>query len=465
MTTPIELFNTLSGKTETFKPMKGSEIRMYTCGPTVYDFAHIGNFRAYVFEDLLRRVLKLNGFKVHQVMNLTDVDDKTIQGARSKAITLAQFTEPYIKAFFEDLDQLRIERAEHYPRATEFVEEMIRLIETLLKSGHAYERDGSVYYSIKKFPNYGKLSKKTVSGNMAGARVDQDEYAKDEPCDFALWKKAAPDEPSWPASFGCGRPGWHIECSAMSMKLLGASFDIHTGGEDNIFPHHENEIAQSEGVTGKPFVRYWLHCRYLLVNNEKMSKSKGNFFTVRDILAKGHDPGALRYLLISHHYRQPLNFTLDSLRAAEKTVRRLNDFYVRFTEAETSTAAPKSAVRETEKAREEFRSLLSNDLNMPEALAVFFGWMNEANISMDRKILTLDGKQAGLAFLEDFDRVLAVFEKDPAEVPAEVRQLVEAREKARAGRDFRRSDELRDLIRQAGFLVEDTSKGVKVKKL
>ncbi len=438
---------------------------MYTCGPTVYDFAHIGNFRAYIFEDLLRRVLKLNGLRVRQVMNITDVDDKTIQNSLSKGIILSQFTEPYVRAFFEDLEALRIEKAEYYPRATEYVDEMIKLIRALLASGHAYKKDGSVYYSIKKFPQYGRLSKKILTENISGARVDQDEYAKDEPSDFALWKKTSPDEPYWDAPFGKGRPGWHIECSAMSMKLLGKSFDIHTGGEDNIFPHHENEIAQSEGVSGKTFVRYWLHCRYLLVNNEKMSKSKGNFYTVRDILAKGHDPRALRYLLISHHYRQPLNFTLESLQAAEKTVKRINDFYERFSETKVSTAKSDDLDRLTAEAHEKFRNDLNNDLNIAEALAHFFTWMNEVNVTMDKQDLTASAKKLGEKFLNDFSNVLDIFDTQEIDIPEHVRGLADQREEAREKRDFKRSDELRDAAKKEGFAFVDTAQGVKIKKL
>ncbi|HEC80710.1 MAG TPA: cysteine--tRNA ligase, partial [Firmicutes bacterium] len=321
----MRFYNTLIKSVEEFSPLEGDVVKMYTCGPTVYDYAHIGNFRTYVFEDILRRWLKFRGYKVIQVMNITDVDDKTIMGANEKGISLDEYTREYTNAFFEDIDTLRIERAEHYPRATEHINEMIALIEKLIEKGIAYVADDGIYYSIAKFPEYGKLSGFDVKSVKAGARVAKDEYDKEDVRDFALWKFRRPDEPFWSAPFGDGRPGWHIECSAMSMKYLGETFDIHIGGVDNIFPHHENEIAQSEGATGKKFVRYWLHSEHLIVEGRKMSKSLGNFYTLRDLLSMGYNPIAIRYLLLSTHYRKQLNFTFDGLKGAYSTVMRLWD--------------------------------------------------------------------------------------------------------------------------------------------
>ena len=321
----IRFHNTLSRCKEEFRPLVDGEVRLYTCGPTVYDYAHIGNFRAYVWEDLLRRYLKASGYRVTQVMNITDVDDKTIRGAREAGASLEEFTARYIEAFFEDLDALGIERAEHYPRATRHIPEMIALIERLHETGHAYESKGSHYFRLDSFPTYGRLARLDREGMIENFRVDSDEYEKSDVRDFVLWKARKEGEPCWETPLGPGRPGWHVECSAMSMKYLGESFDIHTGGADNVFPHHENEIAQSEAATGKRFVRTWMHCAHLVVNGEKMSKSKGNFYTLRDLQRQGHDPQAIRYLLVSQHYRKPLNFTLDGIAWAAANLNRLGD--------------------------------------------------------------------------------------------------------------------------------------------
>ena len=307
----IKFFNTLSGRKEEFQPFVSGEVKLYTCGPTVYDYAHIGNFRAYIFEDLLKRFLLFMGFKVTHVMNITDVDDKTIRGAAAQGISLAAFTEIYTKAFFEDIRTLQIAPADHYPRATEHIPEMVAMVKGLIRKGYAYKKDGSYYFSIGKFPEYGKLSKINIEELQPGQRVDADEYEKESVHDFALWKSKKEGEPFWQTEIGPGRPGWHIECSAMSSKYLGETFDIHCGGVDNIFPHHENEIAQSEALWGKPFVRYWLHCHHLVVDGEKMSKSKGNQFTLRDLLSRNVDPLALRFLLLATHYRKTLNFTFE----------------------------------------------------------------------------------------------------------------------------------------------------------
>src|SRR5437879_2871377 len=328
----MRLHNTLSGQVEEFKPIEVGHVRMYTCGPTVHDYAHIGNFRTCLFEDLLRRVLLQQGYRVTQVMNLTDVEDRIIKKAADAGITIDEFTEKYIEAFFQDLDTLRIERAEQYPRATRHIFEMVGLIEVLNEKGHTYVSDGSTYFRIATFPRYGRLAHLDVSGLKAGARVDVDDYGKDDPRDFVLWKARKPGEQSWDTPLGAGRPGWHIECSAMSMKYLGESFDIHTGGVDNIFPHHENEIAQSEAATGKTFVHYWLHAQHLQdAVGEKMSKRLKNFTTLRDLLAEGYTPRAIRYaLLTGAHYRSPLAFSPELLRAADSAVKRLDEFAVRL---------------------------------------------------------------------------------------------------------------------------------------
>ena len=329
----LKIFNTLSRRLESFEPLTAGKVRMYTCGPTVYDYAHIGNFRAYLFEDLLRRYLQYSGYQVTQIMNLTDVDDKTIQGSQKAGLPLAEYTRHYKEAFFADIQALNIEAAEAYPAATEHIPEMIALIETLFKAGVAYRsEDGSVYFSIAKFPAYGRLAQLDLSELRPGARVAQDEYQKDNLADFALWKAWSPaDGPvGWEAPWGRGRPGWHIECSAMSMKYLGPSFDLHTGGVDNIFPHHEDEIAQSEAATGQPFVKYWMHCAHLVVEGRKMSKSLGNFFTLRDLRERGYNGREIRYALLSAHYRQTLNFSFAALTAARAALQRLDEFQDRL---------------------------------------------------------------------------------------------------------------------------------------
>src|SRR3989338_3545310 len=386
----LKFHSTLTRKKEVFRTVKEGKVQMYTCGPTVYNFAHIGNFRAYVFEDLLRRYLKYKGYEVRQVMNLTDVDDKTIRDSQKEGISLKEFTERYGKAFFEDIKTVNIEPAEVYPKATEHINEMIQLIQVLLDKGIAYKSsDGSIYYSISKFKGYGSLAHIKVKELKAGARVKQDEYEKEQASDFALWK--AWDESDgdvyWNSQFGKGRPGWHIECSAMSMKHLTKAFesgnfdaekfesiDIHTGGVDNIFPHHEDEIAQSEGCTGKKFVNYWLHCEHLMVDGKKMSKSLGNFYTLRDLLAKGHNPKAIRYALMSTHYRKPLNFTFEELEAANTAVKKLEELKLYLDNSDGRAKAGKT----TAKAARDFEEAMDDNLNISAALAAVFNLATEA---------------------------------------------------------------------------------------
>jgi len=461
----MRFFDTLAGKKRDFQPLEGNRVRMYTCGPTVYDFAHIGNFRAYTFEDALRRWLKYRGYEVFQVMNLTDVDDKTIAGANERGVPLNDYTQGYIDAFFEDLDTLNIERAEIYPRATEHVADMILLIRTLLERGHAYRVNGSVYFSIATFPKYGALSKMSVDEVLAGARVEVDEYAKADARDFALWKAAKPGEPAWDSPFGRGRLGWHIECSAMSMKYLGETFDIHTGGVDNIFPHHENEIAQSECATGKPFVAYWLHCEHLLVSGEKMSKSKGNFFTLRDLIARGHHPLAIRLFLLSGHYRHPLNLTEEALRHYQNALQRLHDFRHRLERESGASRTHPDVLDLLERIPREFQEAGDDDLNVPKAIGVVFEMIKEMNAALDDGLVAKAEIERARQLLLDFDRVLGVLSPKQAPLEEHLLALIQQREEARQRKDFAVADRLRAELLRAGILVEDTPHGPHWKRL
>lgn len=462
----IRFFNTLTRKLDEFTPLEENHVRMYTCGPTVYDFAHIGNFRAYMFEDLLRRHLKFSGYRVTQVMNLTDIDDKTIRGSQAKGIPLKEYTKTYIDAFFQDLKKLNIEPVEHYPAATDHVPEMLELIQRLFDNGYAYRSDdGSVYFKLCEFENYGRLAHLDMSGLKAGARVVQDEYDKDNVADFALWKawNEADGDVVWDSPWGRGRPGWHIECSAMSMKYLGESFDIHTGGIDNMFPHHENEIAQAEAATGKPFVMVWMHCAHLRVEGQKMAKSLGNFYTLDEILGKGYSGREVRYVLLSGHYRQPLNFTFDALLAARSALSRLDEFQQRLRECAGDAGAgdvPEWVTR----AREAFTDAMENDLNVPEALAAIFDMVHEGNRCMDTGSVEPTAAAAALAVLQDLDRVLGML-SSLSETPGEdVERLLEARQDARANRNWAESDRIRDELAAMGWEVRDTPDGQKVKQ-
>ncbi len=469
----IRLHNTLTRKTEPFVPLRAGEVRMYTCGPTVYDYAHIGNFRTFVFQDILRRFLKMRGFHVEQVMNLTDVDDRIIANAAAAKVGIREYTEKYAQAFFADCKALAIEPPEHWVRATDHIEDMVVLIERLQQKTFTYTSDGSIYFRIAKFPGYGKLSKIDLTGIQAGARVDVDRYEKENARDFALWKAPKPGEHFWETRLGPGRPGWHIECSAMAMRYLGETFDIHTGGVDLAFPHHENEIAQSEAATGKPFARYWLHAEHLLVEGEKMSKSLGNFFTLRDIFAKGHKPSSVRFLLASVPYRKQLNFTFDGLQQAASSVERLRNFSERLA-GETfprgkSEAMDKAALSATE----EFETGMADDLNTARALAAVFDLVREANIAMDRGAFQREDVQPMQHALERFDRVFALLQDDDvrrlAEIgygprqsgpsDAEVEAMVAERQSARKRRDFAAADRIRQQLAEHGILLEDTKDG------
>src|ERR1700757_640116 len=411
----IQLHNTLSGKVEPFVPQKAGEVRMYTCGPTVYDYAHIGNYRTFIFQDILRRFLKLRGFKLNHVMNLTDVDDRIIANAAAAGVGIRDYTARFVRAFFDDCKTLNIEAPEHWIRATDHIDDMVKLIQRLQEKTFTYPSEGSIYYRISKFPAYGKLSKIDLTGIQAGARVDNDRYEKESARDFALWKAPKSGEHFWETEIGPGRPGWHIECSAMAMKYLGETLDIHTGGIDLAFPHHENEIAQSEGATGKPFARYWLHAEHLLVEGEKMSKSLGNFFTMRDLYGKGYKPSALRYALASVPYRRQLNFTFDGLQQATSSVERIRNFADRLRQGRFPVGSPSNMKERAAKALDDFDAGLADDLNTAVALAAAFDFVREANIAMDSGAFGQDDVAASQGFLDAFDQIFTVVKDNDAE--------------------------------------------------
>jgi len=468
----LNVYNSLTRRLEPLQPQDGRTVRFYTCGPTVYAFAHIGNFRAYMFEDVLRRTLQHAGMQVRQVMNLTDVDDKTIRGARQAGISLKAYTRPFIDAFFADLRTLNIEPAEVYPAATDHVPEMIALIKRLMDKGLAYRSDdGSVYFKVSAFPAYGRLAHLDMGGLRAGARVAQDEYAKESVGDFALWK--AWDEQdgdvAWDSPWGRGRPGWHIECSAMAMKYLGESFDLHTGGIDNLFPHHENEIAQAEGATGHPFVNTWMHCAHLRVNGEKMSKSLGNFFTLRDVMAKGYQGREVRYVLLNGHYRQPLNFTFEAVEAARTSLARIDEFSSRLATAAAGCSTPAEAPAWAQQARQAFDAALADDLNVPEALAAIFSLVREGNCALQAGRLSAVEAAATQAVLAACDRVLGLnvghAGAGAEAAPAEIQALVDARAAARQAKNWAEADRLRGQLAERGWEVRDGKDGQKVKRL
>ena len=468
----MHIYNSLSRTKEELRPIEPGHVKFYTCGPTVYNFAHIGNFRAYTFEDILRRVILYNGLRVTQVMNLTDIDDKTIRGAQEKGVPLKSFTKPYIDAFFDDLKALNIQPAEHYPAATDHIPEMIVLIAKLFERGLAYtSEDGSVYFSVDKLPGYGKLARLDRQNLRAGARVAQDEYEKESYGDFALWKAwdEGDGDVAWDSPWGRGRPGWHLECSAMSMHYLGETFDLHTGGIDNLFPHHENEIAQSEGATGKPFVTYWMHCAHLRVNGEKMSKSLGNFFTLRDLFEKGWSGREIRMVLINGHYRQPLNFTFDALEAARTALARIDECVGALEECAGGAAPADSVPAWAAEARDAFTAAVNDDLNIPEAFAALFALVRGSNSALrDSKLSAADAATL-LALFDRMDSVLGVIRFGRAArtdaVPAEITALVEARAAARAAKEWAESDRLRDELAAKGWEVRDSKEGQKLKKL
>ncbi len=458
---PLLFFNTLTRRLEEFTPLEPGKVRLYTCGPTVYNFAHIGNFRAYVFEDLLQRHLEYRGLKVERVMNLTDVDDKTIRGCRDCGLPLADFTAPFKKAFFEDLDTLRIKRADHFPEATapEHISRMVEMISALMEKGHAYRaEDGSVYFRIRSFADYGKLAHFNLEELRDGVRVRNDEYEKENVGDFALWKSwnEADGDVGWESPWGRGRPGWHIECSAMATGILGPELDIHCGGEDNIFPHHEAEIAQSECVTGKKFVRLWMHCRHLQVEGSKMAKSAGNFLTLRDLMERGWSGREVRYSLISVKYREPLNFTFEGLAAARSALQRLDEWSARLREL-----AQADSEEYPIEGGEAFGEALDDDLNISAALAVIFDTIRTTNRRMDEGLLQPGEARSLLKWIEGVNSVLG-FEADAETISPQVTDLLTRRAEARLAKEWKLSDTLRDEILAAGWIVKDTKDGQKL---
>ena len=492
----LHLFNTLSGKVEEFHPLEDNLVRMYACGPTVYDYGHIGNFRTFVAVDVLRRFLKQSGYKLKQVMNITDVEDKIIRNAAQQGLTVQEYTQKYTKAFLEDADALNIEHPEMLVKATDHIQEMAHFIAELRDKGYAYATDdGSYYFRIARFPEYGKLSRKDFAGMTDGARVDVDEYEKDNARDFALWKAPKPGEAQWETEIGPGRPGWHIECSQMSMKYLGESFDIHCGGEDLIFPHHENEIAQSEALTGKPFVKYWVHSRFLLVEGEKMSKSAGNFYTVRDLVLMGHKPSSIRFLLMSVPHHKQLNFTFDGLTQAANSVDRLRNLKLRFQTSKFGPGSNPAVAALAAKASQEMRAGMEDDLNTARALGAVFDMVRDVNAALDNAQVKQDDVAAVLQTLEQFDEIFAVLKDDDAAKvratvewaqnegkadkisaaaaefakaaslsDAEVEKLVAEHSQARQARNFAQSDAVRAQLADNGIILENTKDGVRWKR-
>jgi cysteinyl-tRNA synthetase len=464
----LRIHNTLSGQLEEFRPMVEGEAKFYYCGPTVWDYGHIGNFRSAIAADVIRRYLKLKGLRVTHVMNLTDVDDRIMAKAQESGVAIDDYTKKYIDAFWEDFDALGCERPEVAPRATQHIPEMVELIAKLEQRDHAYKSDGSIYYRIKSFPEYGKLSKINLAGNIEGGseRVETDKYEKEDARDFALWKAPNnPEEPAWDASIGRGRPGWHIECSAMSMKYLGETFDLHLGGIDLVFPHHENEIAQSEGATGKQFVRYWLHFEHLKVEGETMSKSKGNYYTFRDLISQGFSAAGIRYFLLSVPCRKQLNFTFDALRGAEKTVASLRDFRARLEEARTEPGRDDGLHSATERALTDFEAGMDDDLNTSVALAAVHDLTREVNTVLAGSGLCEENKREVIATIDRIDSVLNVFgDPQPQILDAEIQKLIDERQEARHRRDFDRGDEIRDQLGARGIILEDTKDGVRWKR-
>jgi cysteinyl-tRNA synthetase len=489
----IRLFNTLSGEIDPLVPMDGQALRMYACGPTVYDYGHIGNFRTFLAIDILRRLLLLTGTQVRHVMNITDVDDKIIRNAAAENMPIGEYTARFEQAFFEDLDSLRVQRPEIIARATKHIPRMVELVQKLAAAGAAYQtEDGSWYFRLSAFPEYGKLSKKDLSGIEDGARVDLDEYEKDSARDFALWKAAKPGETSWDTAIGLGRPGWHIECSAMAMEYLGDSFDLHAGGEDLMFPHHENEIAQSESATHKPFARHWMHVRFLLVDGRKMSKSEGNFYTLRDLLLKGYKASAIRLALVSVPYRHQLNFTFDGLIEATNAIERLRTFSQRLKQASLAPGSNPALHAAAQKAQADYLAALTNDLNTAEARAPIFDLIRAANTAIDQGQLLAEDRETILAVLASFDAVFDVIEDRDAEptrraldwaaeagrlqdvapellarqslTDETIDALVAERTQAKRQRNFARADQIRNELAEKGVVIEDSKDGVRWKR-
>jgi cysteinyl-tRNA synthetase len=466
------LFNTMGRKLARLEPVEPGVVRMYTCGPTVYNDVHIGNLRTFLFEDLLRRSLAYLGFRVIQVMNLTDVDDKTIVGAHRAGLSLPDYTEPFIESFQRDLDTLHLERPEHFPRATEHIPEIIDMVSRLIERGYAYESEGSVFFSIARDPDYGRLSGFDLAQVRRGERVANDEYDKDDVRDFALWKAVKPGEPAWESPWGPGRPGWHIECSAMAMKYLGETFDLHCGGVDLVFPHHENEIAQSESATDKPFVSMWVHSEHLIVDGRKMSKSLGNQYTLKDLIDRGYSPRAVRYLFLSVHYRQKLNFTFESLDGAANALRRIDEMRFRLTHTAEKGEPDPGLAAALERLPRDFAAALADDLNAAAALAALFVFVKDVNVAIEEGRIGTGDRGRIETVLTDVDRVLGVVDHaawpaadEPAEDDgAEIERLIQERNDARKRRDFATADRVRDEIAARGIVLEDTPQGTRWKR-
>ncbi len=460
----IRLTNTMTRHAEEFMPMAPGEVGLYSCGPTVYDFAHIGNFRTFCAVDLLKRFLSWEGLKVRHVCNLTDIDDRTIARAQAEGVSLGEVTDRFAKAFFEDMAALKCLPADVFRRATQHMEEMFEILKALEAKGHAYASGGSLYFSIRSFPSYGELSRLDAREILDGARVDSDGYEKESARDFVLWKGMKEGEPFWESPWGKGRPGWHLECSAMSRHYLGDTFDIHAGGADLIFPHHENEIAQSRGATGKEPVRYWFHVEFLLVNGEKMSKSKGNFYTLRDLLAQGQDAAAIRYLLLSVPYKKPLNFTIEGLEAAKASLTRIRDFAVRFAGRTAARGTNPVLSKALSDCRAAFREALEDDLNSALALGALFDGIRAANTGMDAGGLTQDARGEAALLLGDFEKIFGLEAMPEVSLDREIEELIASRQEARKARDFAEADRIRGQLKARGIVLEDTPQGVRWKK-
>lgn len=463
----LRFYNTLTQELEIFEPLIGNTVRMYTCGPTVYNFVHIGNFRTFTFQDILRRWLRYRRFELNHVMNITDVEDKIIANAAKENKSIEEYTALYTRAFFEDAATLRLEQPEHVAKATEHIPVMVEAIQQLAAKGCTYVSDGSTYFRISSFPQYGKLSHSDFSGIRTGARVDMDEYEKADARDFVLWKSRRNSEPFWETALGEGRPGWHIECSAMAMKYLGETLDIHAGGVDLTFPHHENEIAQSESITGKPFSRFWLHSEHLHIESQKMSKSLGNFYTLRDLLQMGYEPEPIRYLLASVPYRKKLNFTFEALKGAAKSIERLREFEIRLASTKLRPGRNEQLSERTREAVRRFEESLDDDLNTAEALAAVFEYVRAMNTALDQYEFLEENRWEAARVLEIFDSVFDVLKPAHSTVTlsdAEIDAYIEERAQARKGRDYARADEIRALLQDKGVVLEDTKDGVRWKR-
>jgi cysteinyl-tRNA synthetase len=475
---PLRFYNTLTQEVEVFRPLQDNTVRMYTCGPTVYNYVHIGNFRTFTFQDILRRWLRYRGYQLNHVMNVTDVDDKIIANAARAGKSIKDYTTVFTRAFFEDAAALRLQKPEHVAPATEHIQQMADAIEKLAVQGYTYQSDGSTYFRISNFPDYGKLSHNDFSGIRSGARVDVDEYDKADARDFVLWKaRKDNNEPAWETSFGTGRPGWHIECSAMAMSYLGETLDIHAGGVDLIFPHHENEIAQSESISHKPFARYWLHAEHLQIESQKMSKSLGNFYTLRDLLDMGYHAEAIRYLLASVPYRKKLNFTFEGLKAATKSIERLRDFELRLTTTKFPAGSNPQLTGRSQAAIEQFENGMDEDLNTAEALAAIYEYVRAMNTAIDQNQFREENRWDAARVLEVFDSIFDVLKPseadagDSGETPetgspadSEIERLIEERTAAKKARDFQRADAIRAELLDRGVVLEDTKDGVRWKR-